>query len=308
MTTLSSILAWRIPWTKEPGGLQSMGSQRVEHDWVTCFLVSGPHGDRALVEGLSYKQGGRWGDDPSLWDGIQSGQEPMVQTAEDPVSCFPLPMAAGFLFLSWLISSLSRENERRKMEEKLIAQVKDLMGKEFTKEWTKWDFSCCIHSLIPLWYIELNLGCRHQTHFTPIHHWVLWSSAWNLLSLRSGCSPGTQRWHHIHSWPAGWMAGSPACEDSWVGAMGSMSDVLWAPWKATRLGCGVERVKEAKKHLFPHHSLGEHLGSKAWPWGVTTLQRNIKEQIWAVWRGQTVKASSAALASRVDLAARNLRA
>ena len=131
MTTLSSILAWRIPWTKEPGGLQFMGSQRVEHDWVTCFLVSGLHGDRALVEGLSYKQGGRWGDDPSLWDGIQSGQEPMVQTAEDPVSCFPLPMTAGVLFLSWLISSLSRENERRKMEEKLIAQVKDLVGKEF---------------------------------------------------------------------------------------------------------------------------------------------------------------------------------
>ena len=32
MTTHSSILAWRIPWTQEPGGLQSMGSQRVEHD------------------------------------------------------------------------------------------------------------------------------------------------------------------------------------------------------------------------------------------------------------------------------------
>ena len=28
----SSILAWRIPWTEEPGGLQSMGSHRVEHD------------------------------------------------------------------------------------------------------------------------------------------------------------------------------------------------------------------------------------------------------------------------------------
>ena len=31
----SSILAWRIPWTEEPGGLQSMGLQRVGHDWVT---------------------------------------------------------------------------------------------------------------------------------------------------------------------------------------------------------------------------------------------------------------------------------
>ena len=32
MATHSSILAWRIPWTEEPGGLQSMGSQRVRHD------------------------------------------------------------------------------------------------------------------------------------------------------------------------------------------------------------------------------------------------------------------------------------
>ena len=32
MTTHSSILAWRIPWTEERGGLQSMGSQRVGHD------------------------------------------------------------------------------------------------------------------------------------------------------------------------------------------------------------------------------------------------------------------------------------
>ena len=35
MVTHSSILAWRIPWTEEPGGLQPMGLQRVRHDWVT---------------------------------------------------------------------------------------------------------------------------------------------------------------------------------------------------------------------------------------------------------------------------------
>ena len=35
MATPSSILAWRIPWTEEPGRLQSMGSQRVRHDRVT---------------------------------------------------------------------------------------------------------------------------------------------------------------------------------------------------------------------------------------------------------------------------------
>ena len=32
MATHSTILAWRIPWTEEPGGLQSMKSQKIEHD------------------------------------------------------------------------------------------------------------------------------------------------------------------------------------------------------------------------------------------------------------------------------------
>jgi len=32
MATHASILAWRIPWTEEPGGLQSMGSKRARHD------------------------------------------------------------------------------------------------------------------------------------------------------------------------------------------------------------------------------------------------------------------------------------
>ena len=35
MASHSSILAWEIPWTEEPGGLQSMGSQRVGHDLAT---------------------------------------------------------------------------------------------------------------------------------------------------------------------------------------------------------------------------------------------------------------------------------
>ena len=35
IATHSSIFAWRIPWTEHPGRLQSMGSQRVGHDWAT---------------------------------------------------------------------------------------------------------------------------------------------------------------------------------------------------------------------------------------------------------------------------------
>ena len=44
MATHSSILAWRIPWTEEPGRLQSIGLQRVGHDWSdlacsTCIVA-----------------------------------------------------------------------------------------------------------------------------------------------------------------------------------------------------------------------------------------------------------------------------
>ena len=46
MATHSRILAWRIPWTEEPGGLQSMGSQRVRHkEWLplSLFIQSYTH-------------------------------------------------------------------------------------------------------------------------------------------------------------------------------------------------------------------------------------------------------------------------
>ena len=39
MAIHSSTIAWKIPWTKDPGRLQSMGSQRVRHDWATGLYV-----------------------------------------------------------------------------------------------------------------------------------------------------------------------------------------------------------------------------------------------------------------------------
>ena len=40
MAPHSSTLAWKTPWTEEPGGLQSMGSLRVGHDWATSLSLS----------------------------------------------------------------------------------------------------------------------------------------------------------------------------------------------------------------------------------------------------------------------------
>ena len=49
MATHSSILAWRIPWTEEPGGLQSMWSQRVGHDRVTVHSHS-PQQQQSIIQ------------------------------------------------------------------------------------------------------------------------------------------------------------------------------------------------------------------------------------------------------------------
>ena len=43
MATHSSILAWEIPWSEEPGGLQSMESQRVGHDWAQVHVLTHTH-------------------------------------------------------------------------------------------------------------------------------------------------------------------------------------------------------------------------------------------------------------------------
>ena len=53
MATHSSILAWKIPWTEEHSRLQSMGSQRVRHNWATSLLL---HEDlQDLLELISKK-------------------------------------------------------------------------------------------------------------------------------------------------------------------------------------------------------------------------------------------------------------
>ena len=48
MATHSSILAWKIPWTEEPGGLQFMGLQRIGHDLVAERVHSPATGRRLL--------------------------------------------------------------------------------------------------------------------------------------------------------------------------------------------------------------------------------------------------------------------
>ena len=50
MATHSNLLAWRIPWTEEPGELQSIGSQRVGHNWRDLALHLWGHTESDTTE------------------------------------------------------------------------------------------------------------------------------------------------------------------------------------------------------------------------------------------------------------------
>ena len=62
MARHSSTLAWKIPWTEEPGRLQSMGSLSVRHDWVTSFsLFTSMHWRRKWQPTPVFLPGESWG-------------------------------------------------------------------------------------------------------------------------------------------------------------------------------------------------------------------------------------------------------
>ena len=91
MATHSSILAWRIPWTEEPGRLQSMGLQRVGHDWATSLSLSTWHHQAA--------------HETSSFSGFQLALLRQTQTQMHPVfwKLFPtrfLPLKESALFTS----------------------------------------------------------------------------------------------------------------------------------------------------------------------------------------------------------------
>ena len=80
MVTHSSILAWKIPWTEEPGGLQSTGWQRVGHNWATSLsLLSLVQPSASLWSSLRLG----WMSPLWLWES-QEGWEPQGNTMYAP--------------------------------------------------------------------------------------------------------------------------------------------------------------------------------------------------------------------------------
>ena len=81
--THSSILAWRIPWTEEPGRLQSTGSQRVGHDWsdLACTQALRHVGSSLFIAAYRIFRYSMWTLSCSIWDLVPwPGIEPRSPT------------------------------------------------------------------------------------------------------------------------------------------------------------------------------------------------------------------------------------
>ena len=86
MATHSSILAWRVLWTEEPGGLLSIGSHRVEHDWGNFACMHALEKEMATHSSIL------------AW---------RIPGTEEPVGCTGYGVAQGQTWLKWLSSSSS---------------------------------------------------------------------------------------------------------------------------------------------------------------------------------------------------------
>ena len=108
MATHSSVLAWRIPWTEEPGGLRSMRSPRVRHDWATLLSSIGEGNGNPLQCSCLENPGGAW------WAAVYG-------------------VALGQTWLKWLSSSSSKWEGNPK-------------GREYTYICTVDSFCCTVET------------------------------------------------------------------------------------------------------------------------------------------------------------------
>ena len=106
MAPHSSTLAWKIPWTEDPGGLQSMGSRRVGHDWATSLSVFTFHFHALETEMATHSSVLAWripgmvepGGLPSMglhsirhyWSDLAAAAYILFIPGESPLSCISI--------------------------------------------------------------------------------------------------------------------------------------------------------------------------------------------------------------------------
>ena len=86
MATHSTVLAWRIPGTGEPGGLPSMGSHRVGHDWSDLAAAAAAHQRNPLSTLLYWRR--QWHPTPALLPGKSHGRRSLVGCSPWVAQCW----------------------------------------------------------------------------------------------------------------------------------------------------------------------------------------------------------------------------
>ena len=131
MATHSSTLAWKIPWTEEPGRLQSVGSQRVRHDWAISlsFFLSRHRGK-------------------ALWE-LQSPLGPLWTTAHSCFSKAAVPSQMGS-WSKW--ESRKAQNCRPGTSDQLCHYLPNLPGFFLSQNKS---------TVLALWFPHMSLKKRH---------------------------------------------------------------------------------------------------------------------------------------------------
>ena len=127
MATHSSALAWEVPWTEEPGRLQSMGSRRVGHDWVNSL---------AFFTFMHWRR--KWQPTPVFLPGESQGREPggLPSMGSHRVGhnwCDLAAAAARYLWDNIKCANLHYKGPRRIRERSTENIVEDIIAENFPK-------------------------------------------------------------------------------------------------------------------------------------------------------------------------------
>ena len=90
MAIHSSTIAWKIPWTEEPGRLQSMGSQRVGHDWATSLFTFPFSSKSTRLYPRSKSNSAHWYHSDTLWPSTSPSTSPIDFLDSEPTLQFLL--------------------------------------------------------------------------------------------------------------------------------------------------------------------------------------------------------------------------
>ena len=161
MATHHSILAWEIPWREEPGGLQSMRSQRVRHDWV-CICAHActhththTHRHRAL---------------PVRSKGVKVKSLSHIQLFVIPWTvAYPAPPSMGFSRQEYWSGLYSHFLSRGLSPPRDGTQVSRIAGRHFTI-WATWEalaVRCHFPKSVPL-YCDFHVN-KHESVFKTIY-------------------------------------------------------------------------------------------------------------------------------------------